>query len=291
MNQVMRQQTLERLKSGQLDVLIATDVAARRLDRVTLVINYDAPVNFSSYVHRIGRTGRAGRVGRSLLFIRHSEYRLLKYIKKSVNLNISKVKIPSLFVLTNSRLIKFSAKVKYVLENSTDLDKYRVLLYKIKPKGNLDIESLAAILLKMAQGSRFLVLSTDQRQQFIQSSFKDDSTMHHGQLALTYSRSKNKTCYSSSRRNTMRSRSMDLYRIDIGKDDGLSVRHIVGAIANECDISSRYIENIRLFSSYSIVELSKCIPNSTLLNSNNIRVFNKPMNIKLLGRVDKDICC
>ncbi|AKC59694.1 DEAD/DEAH box helicase [Blochmannia endosymbiont of Polyrhachis (Hedomyrma) turneri] len=292
MNQVMRQQTLERLKSGQLDILIATDVAARGLDvdRVTLVINYDAPVNFLSYIHRIGRTGRAGRIGRSLLFIRHSEYRLLRYIKKSVNLNISKVQIPSLLVLINSRLTKFSAQVEHVLANSTDLDKYRVLLYKIKPQNNFDMETLAAILLKMAQGGRSLVLSADQGQQHIESEFKNNSKIHHGRFSLTGPRGSNKECSSLSRRSTSRNRSMDLYRIDLGRDDGLSVRHIVGAIANECDISSRHIGHIRMFSSYSIVELSKGIPSSTLLHFSKVRVLNKTMNIKLLERVDKDIC-
>lgn len=165
MNQALREQTLERLKDGRLDILIATDVAARGLDveRISLVVNYDIPMDSESYVHRIGRTGRAGRAGRALLFVENRERRLLRNIERTMKLTIPEVELPNAELLGKRRLEKFAAKVQQQLESS-DLDQYRALLAKIQPSAEgeeLDIETLAAALLKMAQGERPLILPPD----------------------------------------------------------------------------------------------------------------------------------
>ena len=229
MNQALREQTLERLKDGRLDILIATDVAARGLDveRISLVVNYDIPMDSESYVHRIGRTGRAGRAGR--------ERRLPRNIERTMKLTIPEVELPNAELLGKRRLEKFAAKVQQQLESS-DLDQYRALLSKIQPTAEgeeLDLETLAAALLKMAQGERTLIVQ--------------------------------------------------LYRIEVGRDDGVEVRHIVGAIANEGDISSRYIGNIKLFASHSTIELPKGMPGEVLQHFTRTRILNKPMNMQLLG--------
>lgn len=162
MNQALRERTLERLKDGRLDILIATDVAARGLDvdRISLVVNYDIPMDSESYVHRIGRTGRAGRAGRALLFVENRERRLLRNIERIMKLTIPEVEIPNAELLGQRRLAKFAAKVQQQLESS-DLDKYRDLLTKLQPEDELDMETLAAALLKMAQGERPLILPPD----------------------------------------------------------------------------------------------------------------------------------
>ena len=151
MNQALREQTLERLKDGRLDILIATDVAARGLDveRISLVVNYDIPMDSESYVHRIGRTGRAGRAGRALLFVENRERRL-RNIERTMKLIIPEVELPNAELLGERRLAKFAAKVQQQLESS-DLDLYRALLTKLQPEEELDMETLAAALLKMAQ--------------------------------------------------------------------------------------------------------------------------------------------
>ncbi len=164
MNQALREQTLERLKDGRLDILIATDVAARGLDveRISLVVNYDIPMDSESYVHRIGRTGRAGRAGRALLFVENRERRLLRNIERTMKLTIPEVELPNAELLSKRRLEKFAAKVQQQLESS-DLDQYRALLAKIQPTAEgeeLDVETLAAALLKMAQGERSLIRRT-----------------------------------------------------------------------------------------------------------------------------------
>ncbi len=124
-------ETLERLKDGRLDILIATDVAARGTDveRISPVVNYDIPMDSESYVHRIGRTGRAGRAGRALLFVENRERRLLRNIERTMKLTIPEVELPNAELLGKRRLEKFAAKVQQQLESS-DLDQYRALLAK-----------------------------------------------------------------------------------------------------------------------------------------------------------------
>lgn len=279
MNQSLREQTLDRLKDGRLDILIATDVAARGLDveRISLVVNYDIPMDSESYVHRIGRTGRAGRAGRALLFVENRERRLLRNIERTMKLTIPEVELPNAELLGKRRLEKFAAKVQQQLESS-DLDQYRALLAKIQPAGEgeeLDMETLAAALLKMAQGERPLILPPDApmrpKREFRD---RDDRRGDRDDRAPREDRP---------RRERRDVGDMQLYRIEVGRDDGVEVRHIVGAIANEGDISSRYIGNIKLFASHSTIELPKGMPGEILQHFTRTRILNKPMNMQLMG--------
>ncbi|MEH2920487.1 DEAD/DEAH family ATP-dependent RNA helicase [Samsonia erythrinae] len=280
MNQALREQTLERLKDGRLDILIATDVAARGLDveRISLVVNYDIPMDAESYVHRIGRTGRAGRAGRALLFVENRERRLLRNVERTMKLTIPEVELPNAELLGQRRLAKFAAKVQQQLESS-DLDMYRALLTKLQPQEELDIETLAAALLKMAQGERPLILPPDPvfrpRREFRD---RDDARGDRRRDPRD-SRDGDRPA----RRERRDAGEMELYRIEVGRDDGVEVRHIVGAIANEGDISSRYIGNIKLFASHSTIELPKGMPGDLLSHFTRTRILNKPMNMQLLG--------
>ncbi|MXP67840.1 DEAD/DEAH family ATP-dependent RNA helicase [Pantoea sp. Aalb] len=290
MNQTMREQTLERLKDGRLDVLIATDVAARGLDveRISLVVNYDIPMDAESYVHRIGRTGRAGRSGRALLFVENRERRLLRNIERTIKASIPEVELPSIELLTERRLANFADKVQKQV-TSKDLESYRTLLNKIQLKENLDIETLATVLLKMAQGVRPLILSPDSPR--LQYCFRSRDNRRSLNNSINYSRD-NRTGEQQRIRRERRERrdigEMQLYRIEVGHNDGVEVRHIVGAIANEGDISSRYIGNIKLFSSHSTIELPKGMPGKILQHFTRTRILNKPMNMQLLGDAAPD---
>lgn len=277
MNQALREQTLERLKDGRLDILIATDVAARGLDveRISLVVNYDIPMDAESYVHRIGRTGRAGRAGRALLFVENRERRLLRNIERTMKLTIPEVQLPKGELLSQRRLAKFAEKVKQQLESS-DLDQYRALLAQLSPAEegvDVDMETLAAALLKMAQGERPLILPPDPAPRPRREARERDD--RHGDRSGDRS--------DRPRRERRDVGDMELYRIDVGRDDGVEVRHIVGAIANEGDISSRYIGNIRLFASHSTIELPKGMPGGILQHFTRTRILNKPMNMQLMG--------
>jgi ATP-dependent RNA helicase DeaD len=273
MNQALREQTLERLKDGRLDILIATDVAARGLDvdRISLVVNYDIPMDAESYVHRIGRTGRAGRAGRALLFVENRERRLLRNIERTMKLTIPEVELPNAELLGQRRLAKFAGRVNQQLEAS-DLDQYRELLSKLQPEDELDMETLAAALLKMAQGERPLILPPDPVvERRPKREFRERDDRRGGERS------------ERPRRERRDVGDMELYRIEVGRDDGVEVRHIVGAIANEGDISSRYIGNIKLFASHSTIELPKGMPGDVLSHFTRTRILNKPMNMQLLG--------
>ena len=290
MNQALREQTLERLKDGRLDILIATDVAARGLDveRISLVVNYDIPMDSESYVHRIGRTGRAGRAGRALLFVENRERRLLRNIERTMKLTIPEAELPNAELLGKRRLEKFAAKVQQQLESS-DLDQYRALLAQIQPTAEgeeLDMETLAAALLKMAQGERTLIVPPDapmrpkrefrdRDERFERRGDRND----RGPRADRPERSGEER----PRRERRDAGEMELYRIEGGRDEGVEVRHIVGAIANEGDISSRYIGNIKLFASHSTIELPKGMPGEVLQHFTRTRILNKPMNMQLMG--------
>ena len=290
MNQALREQTLERLKDGRLDILIATDVAARGLDveRISLVVNYDIPMDSESYVHRIGRTGRAGRAGRALLFVENRERRLLRNIERTMKLTIPEADLPNAELLGKRRLEKFAAKVQQQLESS-DLDQYRALLSQIQPTAEgeeLDIETLAAALLKMAQGERTLIVPPDApmrpKREFRD---RDDRFERRGDRNDRGPRGDRpeRGGEDRPRRERRDAGDMELYRIEVGRDDGVEVRHIVGAIANEGDISSRYIGNIKLFGTHSTIELPKGMPGEVLQHFTRTRILNKPMNMQLLG--------
>jgi len=283
MNQALREQTLERLKDGRLDILIATDVAARGLDveRISLVVNYDIPMDAESYVHRIGRTGRAGRAGRALLFVENRERRLLRNIERTMKLTIPEVDLPNAELLGERRLAKFAAKVQQQLESS-DLDQYRALLAKMQPEDELDIETLAAALLKMAQGERPLIVPADApqrpRREFRERDERRGDRPDRGPREARGERDGDRP-----RRERRDVGDMEVYRIEVGRDDGVEVRHIVGAIANEGDISSRYIGNIKLFGTHSTIELPKGMPGDVLQHFTRTRILNKPMNMQLIG--------
>lgn len=276
MNQALREQTLERLKDGRLDILIATDVAARGLDveRISLVVNYDIPLDAESYVHRIGRTGRAGRAGRAILFVESRERRLLRNIERTMKLTIPEVELPNAELLSARRQEKFAQRIAQQLESS-DLDQYRNLLTKLSPEADLEMDTLAAALLKMAQGERTLIVQPDAprpaRREFRDREERRGNGRESGRDG------------DKPRRERRDVGDMQLYRIEIGRDDGVEVRHIVGAIANEGDISSRYIGNIKLFAGHSTIELPKGMPGEILQHFTKTRILNKPMNMQLLG--------
>lgn len=263
MNQNLREQTLERLKDGRLDILIATDVAARGLDveRISLVINYDIPMDAESYIHRIGRTGRAGRMGRALLFVEYHERRLLKNIERIIKQPILKVELPNAQLLSQYRISKFYKKLLIEL-GSKDLDQYCILLKKWNADNKYDMYVLASALLKMAQGGRPLIVK---------------SITPIGRTLYSQGNAKKITSHF---KNKFKS-NMYLYRIAVGHHDGVEVRHIVGAIANEGRINSYNIGNVKVYLKYSTVELSSSLSKEVFNKLLYTRVLNKPMKITL----------
>lgn len=276
MTQQAREQTLDKLKSGRLDILVATDVAARGIDieRISLVVNFDIPLDAESYVHRIGRTGRAGRSGRALLFVEPRERRLLRNIEHLMKKPIDEVAIPNHEILMAKRREKFKARVSKQLEHH-DLEKYRELLEDLFT-ADQDHEELAAAMMMMLQEKQKLILPPDPeiRAARGERGRRDRDDRRGGRDERRGGR--------EHRENN--GVAMDLYRIELGREDGVEVRHIAGAIANEGDISSRYIGHIKLHDTYSTIELPQGMPNHIVQHfAQKARVLNKQMQMSLLG--------
>jgi ATP-dependent RNA helicase DeaD len=158
-DQKIRERTIQRLKDGQLDILVATDVAARGLDvdRVSHVLNYDIPYDTESYVHRIGRTGRAGRSGEAILFVAPRERGMLRAIERATRQPIEQMALPSVEAVNEQRVAKFLDRIDTALESS-DLPLFRELVERYESEHNVPMEEIAAALAQMVQGKTPLLL-------------------------------------------------------------------------------------------------------------------------------------
>ena len=275
MTQQLREQTLERLRSGSLDIVVATDVAARGIDieRISLVVNYDIPLDAESYVHRIGRTGRAGRSGRALLFVEPRERRLLRNVEHLIKKNIEEVELPNHEVLQACRRKKFKDKITAQLEHH-DLDLYRELLEDMFTADQSQ-EDIAAAMMMLLQGKQKLILPPDP---VVDKKARRDRNERSDRRENPRSAERR-----GERKGYGNPQPMDLYRIEVGRGDGVEVRHIVGAIANEGDINSRYIGHIKLYDDYSTIELPQGMPKELLQQFAKTRVLNKQMRMSFIG--------
>jgi len=255
MTQQLREQTLDRLRNGSLDIVVATDVAARGIDieRISLVVNYDIPLDAESYVHRIGRTGRAGRSGRALLFVEPRERRLLRNIEHLMKKPINEVELPN-------------------------HEMYRSLLEDLFT-ADQDQEDIAAAMLMLLQGKQKLILPPDPPMDKRRRDRNDRGDRRENPRSAERR---------GERKGYGTPQPMDLYRIEVGRADGVEVRHIVGAIANEGDINSRYIGHIKLYDDYSTVELPQGMPKELLQQFGKTRVLNKQMQMSFMGAAQSD---
>ncbi len=274
LNQAMRERTVNRLKNGQLDIVIATDVAARGLDvnRLDLVINYDIPTDTESYVHRIGRTGRAGRKGVAILFAAPRERRLLKAIERATRQPLTMIDLPTRDDVTKKRIASFRDELVAVSTGEENLDFYKNLTGQLSEELELSELDLAAALLFMAQKDKPLVLPPEPPRR--ERSFRDDDR-----------RERRDRGERGERRERRPNSEMEVFRIEVGREDGVQVKNIVGAIANEANISSRNIGGIRLHDSYSTIELPKGMPDEQLRQLQNVYVCNKALRMSKLEGV------
>jgi len=275
MTQQLREQTLDRLRSGSLEIVVATDVAARGIDieRISLVVNYDIPLDAESYVHRIGRTGRAGRSGRALLFVEPRERRLLRNVEHLIKKNIEEVELPNHEVLQACRRKKFKDKITTQLEHH-DLELYRELLEDMFTADQSQ-EDIAAAMMMLLQGKQKLIIPPDP---VVDKKARRDRNERGDRRENPRSAERR-----GERKGYGNPQPMDLYRIEVGRGDGVEVRHIVGAIANEGDINSRYIGHIKLYDDYSTIELPQGMPKELLQQFAKTRVLNKQMRMSFIG--------
>jgi ATP-dependent RNA helicase DeaD len=178
--QHQREQTIAQLKEGRIDILVATDVAARGLDveRISHVVNYDAPTDPESYVHRIGRTGRAGRAGEAILFIAPREAKLLTIIERVTRQRIEKMELPSVEKINEIRLERYKQTLRDMMQNG-NVDFFRDLLGKMQKEENLDPLHLAAALAQTMQGKRPFFLTASETTPTSRD-FRDDRSEGRG---------------------------------------------------------------------------------------------------------------
>ncbi|MEG3755465.1 DEAD/DEAH box helicase [Psychromonas arctica] len=288
MNQQTRERAIARLKSGSLDILVATDVAARGLDveRISLVVNYDIPTDTESYVHRIGRTGRAGRTGKAILFAAPRERRLLQAIERATRQPITIMDLPTRDEVTQTRIDNFQKQLFSVCE-SEDLTFFRTLFEQIQNNTEIDDLDLAAALLLMAQKEKPLQpveekfvepRSNDREFSRGDRPRRDRNDRSRGDRPDRNDRSRNEDKPRGRGRPT--DVELEMFRLDVGREHGVQVKNIVGAIANEANINSRFIGDIRLNNDHSTIELPKGMPAETLTHLKNVQVCKRPLNLK-----------
>ncbi|MEI5639198.1 MULTISPECIES: DEAD/DEAH box helicase [unclassified Pseudoalteromonas] len=268
MNQQARERTVDRLKNGLLDIVIATDVAARGLDveRLSLVVNYDIPQDSEAYVHRIGRTGRAGRQGKAILFVKNNERYLLKNIMRHTRSDIAQVELPSAKIVEEKRIGALETKLAAALEHK-DIEFFSKVAAGLGEKLELSQEDLAAALLCLAQQQTPLKVEEIKLQQRDRKE-RGERRERDGNRGERKPRSRDRAAGP-----------MDTYRIEVGRDHGVQVKNIVGAIANEADISSKFIGEIRLFNEHSTVQLPQNMPADTLSHFKSVHICQRPMNM------------
>jgi ATP-dependent RNA helicase DeaD len=282
MNQQSRERTIARLKSGSLDILVATDVAARGLDveRLSLVVNYDIPTDTESYVHRIGRTGRAGRKGKAILFAAPRERRLLKAIERATRQQITIMDLPTRDEVTQTRIANFEKQLFSVAE-SEDLSFYRTLFEQIENNTDIDDLDLAAALLYLAQKDKPL---QPVEEKFVEPRSNERGDRRRRDRDDRGERRGRDRGERGGDKPRGRSRPTDIeletYRLDVGRAHGVQVKNIVGAIANEADINSRFIGDIKLNDDYSTIELPKGMPDATLKHLQKVYVCKRQLKIK-----------
>ena len=297
LSQAIRERTINRLKKGQIDIVVATDVAARGLDveRISHVINFDIPYDNESYVHRIGRTGRAGRQGKAILFITPKEHRLLRSIEKSTRQTISPMAMPSNEEVSGQRIQQFSDHLLKTME-LPKLDKFRSLIQQFADENELDMGDVAAALTFENQKERPLFPKLEN---ITASSARDHDRNSRKERNKDLGKRKEKRVKSNEVQNISNSQgkeqtrdskrqsanhsrdgiAMTTYRLEVGNNDKITPSNIVGAIANEADIDSRYIGEIKLHDNYSTVDLPEGMPKELLNHLKKVRICAKPMQL------------
>ncbi|WP_374089277.1 DEAD/DEAH box helicase [Methylomicrobium lacus] len=273
MSQALRERAIANLKSGKLDILIATDVAARGLDvdRITHVVNYDIPYDTESYVHRIGRTGRAGRTGDAILFVAPRERKLLGNIEKATKQKVEQMDLPSTEVINNKRIARFKQNITDTLA-AEELSFYSQLLEQYQVEHNVSALEIAAALAKLVQGDVPLLMQQPPKKP---KEHRDDFAPRSDESPKRERKGK--------RADTVSGIEMETYRIEVGHRHGVKPGNIVGAIANETGLDGEHIARIKIEDDYSTVELPSGMPKELFQELKNVRVAGQRLNISKLG--------
>ena len=312
--QALRERMVQRLRDGQLDILVATDVAARGLDveRISHVVNYDIPTDTESYVHRIGRTGRAGRTGDAILFVTPRERHLLRAIERATRQPITQMQLPSTEAVNDSRINRFMERITAAREQE-GLEDYQRLVERYEQEFDIPAIEIAAALARMVQGNKPLLMRPGSEpsdsaetaaprrereprearepraprsvraprddvapvrpprertkprdlESFTQTLMQVREEAGVPQRA-THGEAEHAERPARAERSQRNASVGDLrfetYRVEVGRDHGVEVRNLVGAIANEAGLENKHIGNIAIRGDHSFVELPEGMP-------------------------------
>lgn len=277
MNQAAREKAIERVKKGKLDILVATDVAARGLDitRMSHVINYDVPYDTESYVHRIGRTGRAGRKGEAILFIAPREKRMLFAIEKATRQTISLMQLPSTEDVADKRVMEFKQQLSETIE-AQDLSFFETVVSSYQQEHDADPTEVAAALAYLVQKSRPL-----KPVKHVQSrpAREDRPSRDRNDRPRNNDRSERSPRRTGQATENNAEQGMDSYRVEVGKADGVEAKNLVGAIANEAGIDSKDIGRITILDDHSVIDLPEGMPKDLFQQLGKVWVSNKQLNL------------
>ena len=278
--QQQREKTIQQLKDGKIDVLVATDVAARGLDveRISHVLNYDIPYDTESYVHRIGRTGRAGRKGEAILFVAPRERGMLGAIERATRQKIEQMNLPSVDAVNERRVAKFLDKIEGALA-SDDLSVFRDLVERYEREKNVPAVEIAAALAQLVQGKTPLLLA---KPAVPERSFEVREPRERSERPERPVRER------TPRDSNAPEVGMKTYRIEVGYQHGVQPGNIVGAIANEADLESRFIGRIDIRDDFTLVDLPDGMPADLLQHMQTVRVASRPLRMRVAEDADID---
>ena len=277
--QSQRERIVERLRNGQLDIVIATDVAARGLDveRVSHVVNYDVPTDPEAYVHRIGRTGRAGRSGEAILFIAPREERLLRAIERATRQPIEPLPIPTAADVNRQRIARFKQRISAAL--AEDLELYEQLIGEYEQEHGIAPRRIAAALARLAQGDRPLLLPE-------REPAPSPRTRPGKAGGATQSARPGASAVPRPLRD-FPDLPMQRFRLEVGHRHGAKPGNIVGAIANEAELDGRYIGHIEIFADFSLVDLPRGMPKDVMRLLQKARVCGRQLGLRPLAGAAK----
>ncbi len=343
--QQQRERTIQQLKDGKLDILVATDVAARGLDveRISHVLNYDIPYDTESYVHRIGRTGRAGRSGDAILFVTPREKGMLRSIERATRQPIEEMKLPSVEAVNDKRVEKFLGRITDTLATG-EPGEYRSLVERYESENNVPMVDIAAALARLLQGDTPLLLGPDrsamppapfernerherserpnrgerpQRSEYPQQSerpqrnerpAREERPVRRQEETAPFERSPR--AHEKPARETSRIErphlerpapertraaapprdkpeiGMESFRIEVGHAHGVKPANIVGAIANEAGLDSKYIGRIDIQDDHTVLDLPEGMPKELLMHLKKVWVSGQQLRIHKLGEGD-----
>ena len=295
--QALREKAVEKLKNGQLDIIVATDVAARGLDveRISHVINYDIPTDTESYVHRIGRTGRAGRSGETIVFVRSREKRMLRDIERATRQSIEEMQLPTAAQVNEKRKERFQGRIIDALHSEKN-NTYREMVEQILASQPVDALDVAAALASLLQGKKPLFIDEKQDAR-MQQQAREGGRRERNERGDRNERGNDRKrgernergadrgpkAAPSSKPKPLKSHpDVDMIRfvVGVGYDDGLRPGNLVGAIANEADLDSSYIGHIEILDNYAVVDLPEGMPKPVMQKLQKARVCGRPLDIR-----------